>query len=195
LSAVRIATRGDRAAVAAMLARAFDDDPVFAWMLPDPARRARALPRLFRALFDGDGPSGLRLMTSSAEAATLWRAPGRVHEGVLTTLARVPAMLATFGLALPRALAVANAIDAHMPAGDFWYLHIAGCDPAAQGRGLGAAAVRAGLKRAAGRMPCYLETAKERNLGFYRNLGWTVTAEWRVGDDGPRFWSMLRAPG
>ena len=79
-----------------------------------------------------------------------------------------------------------------MPQGDFWYLHIAGCDPAAQGRGFGRRALVAGLERAAGRTPCYLETATERNLGFYASVGFAVTDEWRVGRDGPRFWSMLR---
>ena len=70
--------------------------------------------------------------------------------------------------------------------------HIAGCDPAHQGKGLGGAAVRAGLERAAGRLPAYLETAKERNLAFYQRLGFRVTDEWSVPGGGPRFWSMLR---
>ncbi len=40
-------------------------------------------------------------------------------------------------------------------------------------------------------LPFYLETATERNLGFYQGLGFRVTDEWRVGRDGPLFWSML----
>jgi len=67
-----------------------------------------------------------------------------------------------------------------------------GCDPAARRRGLGVAMVRAGLSRAAGRLPCYLETASGANLGFYVALGFDVTAEWQVPGGGPRFWSMLR---
>ena len=98
------------------------------------------------------------------------------------------------GANIPRALKVSHAVEAHMPAGDFWYLHIAGCDPAAQGKGLGAAVVRAGLSRAAGRLPAYLETATERNLGFYRALGFDIVDDWHVPGGGPRFWSMLRQP-
>jgi len=93
-----------------------------------------------------------------------------------------------------RALTVGTAIDAHMPAQPFWYLHVLGCDPDEQGRGFGAAMVRAGLSRAAGRLPCYLETATERNLGFYAALGFRVTGEWQAARSGPRFWSMLRPP-
>jgi ribosomal protein S18 acetylase RimI-like enzyme len=98
------------------------------------------------------------------------------------------------GANIPRALKVSHAVEAHMPAGDFWYLHIAGCDPAVQGKGLGAAVVRAGLSRAAGRLPAYLETATERNLGFYRALGFEIVDDWHVPGGGPRFWSMLRQP-
>ena len=77
-----------------------------------------------------------------------------------------------------------------MPSGAFWYVHIAGCDPARQGRGLGSAAIRAGLDRM-GQLPTYLETATERNVALYKRLGFAITDEWRVGGGGPRFWSML----
>ena len=192
--AIRAAGGSDRARVAALLARAFAGDPAMGYIFPDPADRARRLPRLFALLFDSDADAGMRLLTADGEAATLWRAPGRVHTGRLEMLRRVLPLLHALGPALGRAIRVGDAIDAHMPAGDFWYLHIAGCDPAHQGRGFGAAAVRAGLRRAAGRLPTYLETATERNVAFYRGLGFEVSAEWTVPKGGPRFWSMRREP-
>lgn len=170
----RFAGGADRDAVAGLFARAFQDDPAMRWVFPDPAARARRLPLLFRVLFDSDA-GGMRLLTADGEAATLWRGPGRIHTGWAETMRRLPTLVWALGPGLRRALAVGNAIDAHMPAGDYWYLHMAGCDPAHQGRGHGAAAVRAGLKRAAGRLPAYLETANERNLGFYAGLGFAVT--------------------
>lgn len=192
MSAVRLATAMDRGPIAAMLARAFANDPAMTWMLPEPRLRARRLPRLFKLLFDSDAHGGVRLMSAGGEAATLWRAPGAAETGLGAMLGEALPMLATFGLATPRALALQRAIDAHFPPQPFWYLHIAGCDPAAQGRGFGKALVRAGLDRmgAAG-LPFYLETATEANLGFYQALGFRVTDEWLVGAGGPRFWSML----
>lgn len=178
-----------------MLARAFQDDPAFGYIFPDPVTRARRLPRLFALLFDSDGAAGMRLVSAGGEAATLWRGPGRAAMGWGEMLRHAIPYLHALGGALPRALQVSSAVEAHMPAGDFWYLHIAGCDPTAQGRGLGRRALVAGLDRAAGRLPCYLETATERNLGFYASVGFRVTDEWRVGRDGPRFWSMLRPAG
>ena len=175
-----------------MLARAFADDPAMKFIFPDPAERARRMPRLFALLFDEDGLHGMRLATGGGEAATLWRAPGHLRTGRLAMLRQAIRMLTTFGAALGRALAVSNAIEAHLPGEPCWYLHIAGCDPAHQGKGFGGEAIRAGLARAAGRLPCHLETATERNLGLYTSVGFQVTGEYRVPDGGPLFWSMLR---
>lgn len=192
----RLATQPDRSVVSAALARAFADDPALAWIFPNHGLRARRLPGLFRMLFDSDAAHGMRLMSPGGEAATLWRAPGHAQTPLGEMLRYAPAMLATFGLALPRGLALADAIDRHMPREPFWYLHIAGCDPAHQGKGLGRAAVRAGLDRIeASGVPAYLETATPINIGFYQALGFAVIGEWQVGDHGPRFWSMRRAPG
>ena len=193
--AVRIAGAGDGAIVAATLARAFADDPAVGFIFPDKADRLKRLPRLFALLFEEDA-QGLRLMTAGGEAATLWRGPGRHRTSRIDMLFQAWPMWRAFGGALGRAMAVSDAIDAHFPSGDYWYLHIAGCDPAAQGRGLGGAAVRAGLDRIAGsKLPVHLETATERNLGFYRGFGFEVTGEWTVPKGGPRFWSMMRAAG
>ncbi|MFL0418395.1 GNAT family N-acetyltransferase [Sphingomonas sp. 179-I 2A4 NHS] len=190
---MRIDGGADRGRVSTMLARAFAEDPAMSWIFPDPVERARRLPRLFALLFDEDA-AGMRIVTGGAEAATLWRGPGRANTSTATMLRQAWPLWRALGANIQRALKVSNAIAAHMPAGDFWYLHIAGCDPAAQGKGLGGAVVRAGLTRAAGRLPAYLETATERNLGFYRSLGFEITDEWVVPGGGPRFWSMLRPP-
>jgi ribosomal protein S18 acetylase RimI-like enzyme len=189
---VRLATRRDAEVVAAMLARAFADDPAFSWIFPDPVARAKRLPRLFRLLLLRDAAAGMALATSGGEAVTLWRAPGRAAVGWGEMVRQAVPLLLALGGSVRRALAVSDAIGAHMPGGDFWYLHVAACEPAAQGRGHGGEAIREGLSRAAGRLPCYLETATERNVRFYRGLGFAVTIEWDVPGGGPHFWSMLR---
>jgi ribosomal protein S18 acetylase RimI-like enzyme len=189
---VRAAGLRDRAAVAAMLARAFRDDPAMSFIYPDPRVRAARLPPLFALLFDEDA-DGMRWVTAGGEAATLWQAPGASHRpGIGRMLMKAWPMWRALGTAAPRALAVAEAIASHMPAGDHWYLHVAGCDPAAQGHGHGGRAIRAGLAATSG-SPVYLETATEANLGLYRALGFAVASEWDVPGGGPHFWSMVRA--
>jgi GNAT superfamily N-acetyltransferase len=194
-SAVFVAGDADRDRIADMLARAFIDDPATSFIFPDPVERAKRLPRLFRLLYDEDSAHGVRLVTREGEAATLWREPGYARTGLWPMIRQAIPMLRTFGPALGRALAIANAIDAHLPQGKYWYLHIAGCDPVAQGKGYGGAAVRGGLPRAMPNLPAHLETATEKNLGFYRGLGFEISGEYVIPKGGPRFWTMWRPAG
>ena len=189
----RPGSKQDRAGIAMMLARAFAGDPAFAHIFPDPELRARRLPRLLGLIYDSDIRAGWIFVTPGGEAATLWRAPGKAATGLGEMLAHAVPLVAALGRALPRALSVSNAIEAHFPKRPFSYLHIAGCDPAAQGKGLGGAAIRAGIAAAPVGVPCYLETATEANIGLYARFGFETVGEWRVPRGGPRFWSMARA--
>lgn len=189
---IRPASKQDRAGIATMLARAFAGDPAFAHIFPDPELRVRRLPRLFGLIHDSDIRAGSIFVTPGGEAATLWRAPGRATTGLGEMLAHAVPLVAALGRALPRALSVSRAIEMHFPKHPFWYLHVAGCDPAAQGKGLGGAAIRAGIAAAPAGVPCYLETATEANIGLYARFGFETIGEWRVPLGGPRFWSMAR---
>ncbi|MDY0958393.1 GNAT family N-acetyltransferase [Sphingomonas sp. CFBP8993] len=192
---IREAGADDRAAVATMLARAFADDPAMSYIFPDVADRARRLPRLFALLFDSDAV-GMRLVSEAADAGTFWRPPGQAHVPMMAYVRRLVPVLHALGPSLPRAMRLGDAIDAHFPAEPFWYLHIAGVDPARQGRGLGGASIRAGLARCdASGVPAYLETATESNVGLYAGLGFELVEQWSVPKGGPHFWSMMRPVG
>ena len=76
-----------------------------------------------------------------------------------------------------------------------WYLMSLGVDPPRQGQGVGGRLIQPILARAdAERLPCYLETMKERNLPFYRRHGFEVVVEDVIPKGGPRFWTMRRDP-
>jgi hypothetical protein len=188
---VRLASSGDRADVARLLSAAFFDDAAMTYIFPESEVRRVRLPRLFAILFDSDGLAGPRFVTAGGEAATLWRQPGRAKVGWGEMLRRSAALVHAFGTALPRALRIGDAIDAHMPREPFHYLHIAGCDPAHQGRGHGSQAIAAGLAGIGGEL-AYLETPNPLTIPLYRRHGFEVTGEWDVPKGGPRFWSMLR---
>lgn len=77
-----------------------------------------------------------------------------------------------------------------------WYLLIPGVEPERQGQSIGSALITPDLARAdAEGLPCYLETAKERNVMFYRRHGFEVRDEENI----PGGWSegvdAVRQPG
>jgi len=195
MAVIRDAVDGDRVAVARMLGRAFADDPAMSYIFPNAADRAKRLPRLFALLFDSDAV-GMRLVSQGADAGSFWRPPGQAQVPTMAFVRRLIPVLHALGAALPRAMRLGDAVEAHFPAEPFWYLHIAGVDPARQGRGLGGASIRAGLARCdADGVPAYLETATEGNVGLYARLGFELTGPWSVPKGGPRFWSMMRPVG
>ena len=77
--------------------------------------------------------------------------------------------------------------------GPHWYLMALGTKPGLQCTGLGSQLIMAGTKQAdAARLPCYLETATENNVAFYKRRGFDVTGEVEVY--GFTIWGMVRPP-
>ena len=192
----RMATRSRAAAV---LARAFHDDPMFVFIEPDAERRRRVLPWFF----DASVRLGRRYgrCDQAPDAAAIWLAPGRTDLGpaafvrsglALAPLRFGPAAFRRFVRLTGAFEKVGGAVHGDAP---FWHLFMLGVDPPAQGTGLGARLVAPVLAEAdATGRPCYLETLVERNLAFYRRHGFEVASQHR--EPGlPPFWTMWRAPG
>ena len=196
--AVRPAAAADRAALSDVLARAFIADLALGHIFPDAATRPKRLRGFFDLITATESDPALTDLALGADgspvAAAVWRPPGAWKTPASTMLAQAWPMLRTFGTALPRALAVQGALEAHHPAAPHWYLEFAGCVPELHGRGYGGSAIRARLQRCdAGGHAAALETAKESNLALYRSLGFEVTGQFTV-PRGPKFWSMWRDP-
>jgi hypothetical protein len=106
------------------LSSAFQYDPAFSWIHPDPVQRRLRLPKLFDIVVRSDLAAGSVLRSESYEAVTLWRAPGKAHVGLMEILMAGLGYFQTFGAALSRGLAVSHAMESHHPKGiDYWYLH------------------------------------------------------------------------
>lgn len=81
------------------------------------------------------------------------------------------------------------------PQGPHWYLEVLGVRREAQGTGLGSRLLEPVLNRAdEGGLPCYLETAREENLRFYRRLGFELEGQVQLLAEGPPHWAMIRPP-
>ncbi len=83
----------------------------------------------------------------------------------------------------------------HRPTAPHFYLQGLGTDPPRQGEGLASEVMRPVLERCdALGIPAYLESTKERNVGFYQNHGFLVRECVPIPLDGPPLWLMWRTP-
>lgn len=86
-------------------------------------------------------------------------------------------------------------LDKIRPRQPYWYVLILGVHPGHQGKGLGGELLRKVLQKAEeDRVAVYLETAKPRNLDFYRKYGFAVTEVIVPVAGCPRIWGLLREP-
>jgi ribosomal protein S18 acetylase RimI-like enzyme len=180
-----------------MLARAFQEDPAWQWVVPSPGRRAALLPWLFRMNFEVTDAEAW-VTDGEVSGCSRWLPPGKpqIHVGaMLRALVATPlrAREATsrffaYGRAV-EALRAASVPEAH------WYLAGIGVDPGRRRSGIGGALMQPGLDHsAADRVPCALLTNNEANLAFYRSHGFEVVREGRTPEDGPPAWMMRRLP-
>ncbi|MGL4543504.1 MAG: GNAT family N-acetyltransferase, partial [Polymorphobacter sp.] len=108
---LRSAGLSDRAAVAAILAAAFVDDPAMAFIFPDAAARPARLVRFFTLIQRTERDPALTTIAGDGAAAAIWRRPGDWQTPTSTMLRLALPLLTTFGSALPRALRLQGLMD------------------------------------------------------------------------------------
>jgi predicted ester cyclase/GNAT superfamily N-acetyltransferase len=189
------------AAIGALLARAFHDDPMYIYALPNAAHRARVLPAYLTAgATYGHVFGALDLTPGELRGAAVWIGPaGREITPERLAAAGFPAALTALGDEGRARLALAgmhmDELRRRAVPGPHWYLMLIGIEPEAQGQGLGARLLGTGLARAdAEGLPCYLETASARNVPFYQRHGFAVVEAGEI-PGGFRYWAMRRMPG
>jgi GNAT superfamily N-acetyltransferase len=189
-------------AVGEVFAGSHADYPPFRHLFPDPGRRAQVLRRFFTATARDAlafGAVDAAVADGRLLGVAVWLPPGAFPWSARRKLRITPTMLA-IALARPRAFPGfvrlgANSERLH-PRWRHWNLETMGIAPPAQGRGLGSRLIAPGLARAdAQRLPCYLTTARDENLGFYRRFGFQVEEEGLpLLPGGPTHWGMRRPP-
>ena len=192
---VRAATTADVAALTRALAAAFEDDPVFGWLLRDERRRHERLLRFF-ALEIGEivMPSGAAWMSPGQSGACLELPPGGWRMPLRTQALHAPQFTAVFGRSLPRALAAITKMERKHLREPHVYVPYVGVAPEAQGAGLGTALLGRSMERAdEQRLPTYLEATSERNAALYERLGFEHLGAFTVFDS-PPLWPMRRPP-
>jgi len=192
---VERATSTDRNELAQVLGRAFETDPVWNWLFPDPSTKLRRSSQVFQAYLRDCLKVGEVFTTPDREGAALWKPPGKWKLGNAAILRSLPSLLRAFGTRLPASLEIERKVEAQHPLQPHWYLSVIGTDPSAQGKGVGNALIRQVTDRCDQEgLPAYLESSKAENVPYYQRYGFEVTGETVLGDDGPTIWFMWRNP-
>lgn len=199
---MRALVRDDIRSAATTLALAFDEDPLFRFLLPRPRHRRRWLELIMtRALLD-TVPAGFSHAPDGGPdaGAIAWLRPGaypppgRGWSFVWRRRQRPGLAFPTLRL-LTSGLAALRAMEKVHPSEPHYYLVAFGVHPDRKGRGLGRQLLSHGLADAdRDRCPAYLETSNEANLGLYSRFGFEQVDELDPGRGAPPVWTMRREP-
>jgi ribosomal protein S18 acetylase RimI-like enzyme len=181
--------------LAAVLAEAFRNDPLYRWMFGGDEEWLLHGRQFFRLLLRVHSRDGEAYTTEDRAGASLWTIPDLPYGGPFTQLILPLQMRRMFGSRTDTVRRQIGQLNAARPTQAHYYLPVLGVDPERQRSGIGTALLRPVMSvcDSAGYL-IYLETSVADNLRFYRRLGFEVEDELAV-DGGPEVWGMLREPG
>lgn len=192
----RIQDQGRLDELARMLARVFDEDPHFNWLVRQDGRRQEALFRLFQLLLGGmlDNEGEVHL-SEDGKAVAICYPPGKGRLRPRRQLAFLIEYLPISGWpALPRRLIGLLLMEFNRPREPHYFIQVLGVDERAQGQGHGRRLVESLLRHCdANHLPVYLETGNPDNLCFYEKFGFQIKGNYKLMG-GLRLWKLLRQP-
>jgi GNAT superfamily N-acetyltransferase len=196
---LRPATSADVKKLAAVLARAFYDDPPLIWLLPDPATRLRRVTRMFATVIGIESLryGGVDVACGGEEilGGAIWLPPGHWQVGFREQIQAVPQYALALAAAWGRAARYGRALEDAHPNEPHWYLKAIGVDPAWQGRGVASLLLRSRLERCDDdRQPAYLEASKPDGVALYEHFGFRRTGNLDMPEGVPVLTAMWRAP-
>lgn len=196
---MRPAKAADIQPLAAVLARAFYDDPPFVWMLPDPATRRSRAGRVFATILGAEAlrHGGVEIACEDAEilGGAIWLPPGHWNPGIREQIRSLPGYVRALGRRVGHATALAQALARDHPREPHWYLYAIGVAPARQGSGVAGMLLRSRLRRCdQSGHPAYLEATKPASVPLYQHFGFEPAATPAVPHGAPVITAMWRPP-
>jgi GNAT superfamily N-acetyltransferase len=183
----------DAIRLAAALATAFYDDPVFRWFAPDDHRRRTMLPAFFDVFVEAYLTHGETYADEDVGGAALWAAPANDPMAADPRYAQRLEEIA--GIDAPRLFEIVELFESQAPQEPHYHLQFLAVRPERQGAGLGGALMAPGLDRCDHNgVPAYLEATTDRNRALYERHGFRAVGGMRLAD-GPTVWRMWREPG
>ena len=181
-----------------MFARAFQDDLLYVYFIPDAFERKNKLHYIFECLirygvFYGEvyaiSPNleGVAMWLPSKAEMTVWR---MIRSGVVSLYFKVGKKVVSSMLAFLKYAFKVHNRHAHFP---HWYLALIGVDPMFQGRDYASALIKAMLARIdQEHLPCFLETENEKNVSIFQHYGFKVVEVDTIPGTDINHWAMLR---
>ena len=183
------------AALGAITADAFRDDPFNRWLFGGFDPMHRTFTNLARHVYAPNGLCQILQDEGQALAAAMWLLPGDKPDATSAGMARTYwGLFASGGLgALKRGKAAGDAMAAHHPAEPHVYLFTVGVTGAGRGRGLGRRLITPVLEACdrTGTM-VYLENSNPANHPFYASLGFERVELFHARPDSPPLEAMRR---
>lgn len=186
---------------ARLLGRAFQDDPLMVYLVPQATRRTSVLPSFFRVVLRYCLRYGVVYSTQTLDAVACCLPPHQTSPSTWRLL-RV-AMSGAAWLPGPfelrrslRAAVCAEETHTSVAPVPHWYLWTLGVEPEHHGRGIGSQLLqRVILQACAQGVPCYLETENPRNVPLYQRHGFRLLREVLIPTSTVHIYALLRDPG
>jgi GNAT superfamily N-acetyltransferase len=194
---VRTAAADAVPTVAAVLADAFLNDPLFTWLLSGGLRLKPRLRTMFAAEMEQYVlPNGGTVWTTSGcDGAVAELPPGAWEMPKSFTGKEALKWMRALGRRLPLAGKVRRAMEERHLREPHFYVRMVGVRSALQGQGVGTALMRPTLERAdSAALPTYIEASSERSAALYERLGFVHMDVLELPEGGPPVWLMRRPP-
>jgi ribosomal protein S18 acetylase RimI-like enzyme len=204
---VRKARAADFGATAVVLARAFADNPSYAYMHPRVRSRPRDLERFFLRNLAWHEAFDLTWIVADEAGRIVGTAtlelPGGIKRPTLEGISHwlVPTVREQGVRTFVRTVRTAGEFHRQyeaMVGPDYWHVHAVAVDPDRQGLGAGATLLRHAFDELDRLLlsqpaPVVLSTQRERNLAFYERFGFQPVKSELMGGGSFRSWFMKRA--
>ena len=184
---------------AEMLARAYQDDPLFAYFIPDASERKNKSHYLHEfSIRYGLSYGEVYATSPNLEGVAVWLPLEKAHVTLLRSI-RSGGLSILFKLGVKPVFRLRSAGDfifavqthcVHFP---HWYLFCLGVEPQFQGKGYASILLKVMFARLdKEHLPCYVETQSEKNVPIYQHYGFEVVEEVVIPGTGISHWAMLR---
>jgi GNAT superfamily N-acetyltransferase len=186
---------------AQLLARVFQHAPDMTYLVGDDEKMlTRPVLRFYEAVIRIGLLSGEVYTTPSMDSLAIWTSPEN-NQFTFTMMLQSGLLKAILSMGLGPAVRFfrsSNYLEKfHKEAisRPHWILVFLGVEPSQQGKGIGGELIQPVLTRAdAEGVPCYVESADERNHSFYKRHGFQIVRQSQVPQGAPMVWIFVREP-